>query len=360
MNRRSNLDSVFSTRPSAAANIEAAEASDADLGSKSRLPLGAPNKAANKSGSNPYNTAPLSRLRSGAIAAMGGALEHLATRAQMADQLENGTAVLDLDPALIDRSFVADRLDDETDPTLATLVKSIQDSGQHVPILVRPNPNKEGRYQIAYGHRRARAAIILGKPVRAVVRTLTDAELVVAQGKENLERRDLSFIERAFFALHLEQLKFSRETISAAMSADKADVSRYVTVARALPYPVVTAIGPAPKAGRPRWQMLIERLHQAGAEKVSDLIADAQFRAKPTDERFVAVLAALNPRADEKIARKSNPSVWTDPEGRKLAHVARANHRFNLSIDESLEPDFGDYLLTRLPEILTAFKARQG
>lgn len=224
---------------------------------------------------------------------MGGALEQLATRAQMAEQLENGAAVLDLDPALIDRSFVADRLSDENDPTLATLVESIRESGQHVPILVRPHPTSEGRYQIAYGHRRARAATVLGKPVRAVIHGLTDAELVVAQGKENLERRDLSFIERAFFALHLEELKFPRETISAAMSADKADVSRYVTVARALPYPVVAAIGPAPKAGRARWQTLIELFDEAGAVKVDGMIADASFRLKPTDDRFIAVLAAL-------------------------------------------------------------------
>lgn len=302
---------------------------------------------------------PLPRIRSGAIAAMGGALEHLASRAQMAEQFENGSAVLDLDPVLLDRSFVADRLSDETDPTLSSLVESIRNSGQHVPILVRPHPMSKGRYQIAYGHRRARAAIALGKSVRAVVRLLTDAELVVAQGKENLERRDLSFIERAFFALHLEELKFPRETISAAMSADKADVSRYVTVARALPYPVVAAIGPAPKAGRARWQALIERFDEAGAKKIGGMIADLNFRQMPTDERFVAVLAALEPKSTGKPSRHLRPTIWTDPEGRKLARIARADNRFNLSIDESLEPEFGDYLLTRLPEILAAYRARK-
>ena len=51
-------------------------------------------------------------------------------------------------------------------------------------------------------------------PVRAVVRTLSDAELVIAQGKENNERRDLSFIERALFAAHLEHRKFERPTSS--------------------------------------------------------------------------------------------------------------------------------------------------
>lgn len=361
MSRRSSLDAIFSARPTPAAPSSPMGAPNEAEKSSEPPSLRAPNEEAVQAKPNPLgapNAGPLPRVRSGAIAAMGGALEHLATRAQMAEQLENGAAVIDLDPVLLDRSFVADRLSDENDSSLGTLVESIRESGQHVPILVRPHPTVEGRYQIAYGHRRARAATALGKTVRAVVRRLTDAELVVAQGKENLERRDLSFIERAFFALHLEELKFPRETISAAMSADKADVSRYVAVARALPYSVVAAIGPAPKAGRARWQALIERFDEAGAKKAEGVIADADFRARPTDERFVAVLAALEPAA-AKPSRQPRPTIWTDPEGRKLARVARADNRFNLSIDESLEPEFGDYLLTRLPEILAAFKARQ-
>ena len=57
--------------------------------------------------------------------------------------------------------------------------------------------------------------------MRAVLRHLSDAELVVAQGKENNERRDLSFIERALFAAHLEERKFDRDTIQAALGVDK-------------------------------------------------------------------------------------------------------------------------------------------
>ena len=343
MSRRSNLDAIFSTRPTPAASVELLGAPNGPEQAPEAQPLGAPNKA------------PSPRIRSGAIAAMGGALEQLASRAQVAERIESGSAVAELDPALLDGSFVADRVSDATDPTLNVLVESIRECGQQVPILVRPHPSREGRYQIAYGHRRARAAQALGKPVRALVRTLTDAELVVAQGKENLDRRDLSYIERAFFALHLEALNFPRETICAAMATDKADLSRYIALARALPTVVVAAIGPAPKVGRARWQALAERLDQAGSEKVGGMIADATFCEKPTDERFTAVLEALTPKAS--ATRTAKPTTWTDAHGRKLARVERAGQRFNLSIDESLEPEFGDYLLSRLPEILAAFKA---
>jgi ParB family transcriptional regulator, chromosome partitioning protein len=43
----------------------------------------------------------------------------------------------------------------------------------------------------------------------------SDLERVVAQGKENSERRDLSFIERAAFAIYLEQRGFERSVILA-------------------------------------------------------------------------------------------------------------------------------------------------
>ena len=100
----------------------------------------------------------------------------------------------------------------DTTADASDFIDAIRITGQQVPILVRPHPEIEGRYQIAYGHRRARAARELGRPVRAVVRQMSDAELVVAQGQENSARRDLSFIERALYAAKLERAGFDRET----------------------------------------------------------------------------------------------------------------------------------------------------
>ena len=115
---------------------------------------------------------------------------------------------------------VTDRIPD-TSADLGDFVEAIRISGQKVPILVRPHPTEPSRYQVAYGHRRLWAAVQLGRSVRAVVRGLNDAELVVAQGQENSARRDLSFIERALYAAKLEEAGFGRETIMAALNIDK-------------------------------------------------------------------------------------------------------------------------------------------
>lgn len=344
MSRKSAMDVVFAMRPAAALPMDPLEASNEPGGEKAAPPLEASNRPST------------SRIRSGAIAAMGASLEQLASRAQVAENIEAGSVIIELDPGLIDGSFVADRVSDATDPGLAALVESIRESGQQVPVLVRPHPKTPGRYQIAYGHRRVRAAAQLAVSVRAVIRPLTDAELVVAQGKENLDRRDLSYIERAFFAFRLEALSFPRDVICAAMGVHKPDVSNYITVARAIPEDIVAAIGPAPKVGGPRWRVLAERIKNAGRKRIDAIFADPLFQAKPTDERFVAVLEAVAARAAPK---PTMPKIWTDEYGRKLARVERAGQRFNLSIDEKLEPDFGEYLLSRLPEILAAHRARK-
>src|ERR1700733_12157335 len=99
---------------------------------------------------------------------------------------------------MLEPSFVSDRLMPIDDPQYRQLVELILKDGQALPILVRPHPVRAGIYQIAYGHRRSHAARELAVKVRAIIQTLSDTEFVIAQGKENAERRNLSFIERAY------------------------------------------------------------------------------------------------------------------------------------------------------------------
>jgi ParB family chromosome partitioning protein len=204
------------------------------------------------------------RVRSSAVGAMGNSLQELTQGARAAaklhEQLLAGDHVVSLDTSLIDPSPIADRLQAELDPGFDLLVASIEESGQQVPILVRPNPSIDGRYQIAYGRRRLRALAQLGRPVKAIVRELSDDELVVAQGRENLDRADLSFIEKALFAKRLEDAGYDRSVIMAALSTDKSDLSRYIAIARRVPEELARQIGPAAKAGRARWSALVEAL----------------------------------------------------------------------------------------------------
>ena len=165
-------------------------------------------------------------------------------------------------PTLIDPSFIRDRLGDANAAEFEASSQYCRVASK--PILVRPSAHSQGRYQVAYGHRRLEALQRLGRPVKAIVRQLTDEELVVAQGKENLERRDLSFIERALFAARLEDRGFARSALIAALAVHKGNLSTMITVARSVPEQLILAIGPAPKIGRPRWALLSEMLSRSG------------------------------------------------------------------------------------------------
>ncbi|AWN52802.1 plasmid partitioning protein RepB [Methylobacterium sp. 17Sr1-1] len=358
MSRKSNLDALFGARPQPKPTPapEAPPAPQAEAFAAANPPPPEPGFAAANAGAHdPHSAEPRApeRSRSGPVRAMSSTLRGLAARADAAAEIEAGTVVVEIEPERIDDSFIADRVADANDPGLAALVESIRESGQQVPILVRPHPENPERYQVAYGRRRIQAARRLARPVRAVVRPLSDAELVVAQGKENLERQDLSYIERAFFALRLEEHGFSRATITAAMGVGKGDLSTLISVARTVPAEIVRAIGPAPAAGRPRWMLLAERIKAAKPSRIDGLLAEPGFREKPTNERFAAVLNALAPPA----AKRPAPQVWSDEAGRGIARIERSPDRVALSFDEGLEPGLADYVLDRLPEILTAYRA---
>jgi ParB family chromosome partitioning protein len=320
----------------------------------------APTAPAAETASLPKEPTHSDRTGSGAVRVMGLSLQKLSAEAEngraLRAQLVSGTNVVELEPEIIEPSLVLDRLSQQNDETFQDLVKSIESHGQQVPILVRPHPEISGRYQIAYGHRRLRAAIRLRQKVRAVVREMSNTELVIAQGKENSERRDLSFIERALFARNLEEAGFDRTTLIAALSVHETEAVRLLAVARAIPAEVVYAIGPAPKAGRPRWMALAQLLEwKASRSIVEQLLADPGFRETDTDTRFTKLFAALSSRA----AIKNDGSTWHDPSGRPVVKIKHARTKTTLFIDEKLAPKFGLFVAEKLDELYAAFLTRE-
>ena len=302
------------------------------------------------------------RVRTGAISAMGNSLKELTEGAKVAarlqEQIDAGNAVIELDPDQIDGSMVSDRLTAEIDPSFDLLVASIEECGQQVPILVRPHPEQDRRYQVAYGRRRMRAATTLGIKVKAIVRQLSDNELVVAQGKENLDRRDLSYIEKALFARRLEDQGFDRAVIISALSTDKADLSRYIAVARVIPEPLLHAIGPAIKAGRARWLALADLLKHPRSEALLQVtIESPEFRVADSNSRFVQVFETLAKRSRKPPMK---PAVWTNRAGQRAARIEHRGDRTTITIDETLVPLFGAYLATQLDDLYDRFSNDKG
>jgi len=298
---------------------------------------------------------PPAHRTTGSVKAMNLGLQRLSEEAAAAKSLRatlaSSAQVVELDAACVDDSFIVDRLSPESDPGFAGLKAAIATHGQQVPILVRPHPDAPARYQAAYGHRRLRAARELGRSIKAVVKPLTDAELVVAQGQENSERTDLSFIERALFASHLEQRGFDRETMTAALGVDKPELSRLLSVAGSIDSDLIRAIGPAPKIGRPRWLALVERLNEPSFRQSAKLVVSSEAFAKSdSNARFNLVLAgqASGPARKKELLQTTL--------GRRVAWVERTSKGMRLVSEDKA---FVAFLDLRLPDLLREFDSSE-
>jgi len=309
--------------------------------------VGGPEAEASQSASVEAGVAGPVPPRAGNLRVKTGPILHLAADLQA----DKGEPIVEIEPSLIDASFIRDRLDG-FDEEHAELVESIRDHGQQVPVLLRPNPKDSARFQVVYGHRRVRACRTLEKPVRAVVRALTDAQLVVAQGQENSARKALSYIERAFFAVRLNESGFERDVIMAALNLSKSHLSTLMSVGRRIPASVIEAIGPAPKAGEPRWVALADRLDAVDAKTVDGVITSASFNSADSDSRFIAMFEALHRKVERTKRQKE---VWAAEGGPPLATFQQAKRQASLVVDEKAAPEFGRFLFAQLPELYREF-----
>lgn len=294
--------------------------------------------------------------QSGALRAISGSFSDLSEQARRAADIERtlteGQTVVEIDPALVDASFVQDRMEATAEENAAFL-DIIRRHGQLVPILVRPKQDAAGRFEVAFGHRRLRAARDLGVSVRAVVRDLSDDELVVAQGQENSGRTDLTFIERARFAARLEARGFSRETIMAALAVDKTNLSRLIAIATRIPGEIVEAIGPAPGIGRPRWQDLSDLLREAPQRaRAARIVAEPDFARRTSDACFETLLARLR-----KAPARRRREFFEAADGTRAARLSADGDRLTVTFDDRATPQLGAFVRSRLQALYDAWKA---
>jgi ParB family transcriptional regulator, chromosome partitioning protein len=303
--------------------------------------------------------------RRGAAGSIAEAIDGLAAQSKRGEELEakfsNAEAILEIDSALIDPSFARDRMAAfDPEGADADFVAAIHDEGQLVPALLRPNPAAPGRYQPAYGRRRIAAAAFLGRKVRAVVRDLSDEQLVVAQGQENEARNGLTFIEKCRFAATLEAQGFKRKVIESALSVAQSTLSQMFLVAERIPAAAIEWIGPAPGVGRPRWVRLAELSEKPATIERLAVMAQAGFITpviNSSDDRFSALVAALAASAAKETPRPAS-TLWALPGQKKpYGSVQITPRRINVSIDRSANPLFAEALFERFESIRRELEA---
>lgn len=285
-------------------------------------------------------------------------LRHIAgafdTLQRRAEQATSGVMVVDLPPELIDPSPYADRMIDGRESEDLSLREKIETDGQLVPILVRPNPGDIARYQVAYGHRRLRACKALNRTVRAVVREMTDRELVTAQARENIERLDLTFFELARFALRLKNSGYDKREIPSILGLDRTEVSRMLTAGAAIPDDIAEMLGRLPGIGRGRFlelAALFSELPQLAAVVRAENVQSPFSNMEPVARVTAVTRAAQRCKNAPEKQPAAAPVALTSGQ-KTYAKFTRTPKGMRVEVADR---EFADFLESRLSDLLEQF-----
>jgi len=125
------------------------------------------------------------------------------------------------------------------DEAFMALVGSVREKGVLQPLLVRPDPDAEGHFEIVAGERRWRAAQQAQlHEVPAVVKTLTDRETLEVALVENLQREDLTPLEEAeAYRRLLEEFGHTQEVLARVIGKSRSHIANMIRLL-GLPEPV--------------------------------------------------------------------------------------------------------------------------
>lgn len=269
-------------------------------------------------------------------------------RAEASLKEEDRRATRLVSPALIHASRFSDRIDASED--LSDLIESIRQHGQQVPILLRRLDS--GDLEVVYGRRRVLACKALGIDVRASVMEMTEEEALIAQGVENNQRLDTSFIEKALFITRILDAGFKVVVVHRATGVNDTLIYKMKAIVSAIPESLIRAIGPAHGAGRRQWEALAafcRSAKPAELRRVEHAVGSAQASSSP--ERLELAIAATVVKANSGRERSNLVP------GRILATASAK--KITLSAVNVQDQPFFSYLSERIPTLLQEWEEQK-
>jgi len=261
--------------------------------------------------------------------------------------------IAELDPAIVHAGGLEDRID-VSQKEIAALAESLRTAGQKVPVLVRPHPFRHGEYEIVAGRRRLAACQLAGLKVRAEIQDLDDAALVMSQAIENIAREDLTYIERAKLAVRMvDEAQLAPADIDIAFSCGKTDRSRYLKIGRGIPDDILSFIGRAPGAGRPRWEKLVSHIEtdKTALGRMREMLAAANTSddaLATSDARFTLLFDAAFRKEPTPKSSGPKPStgeeIWVSSHNKPVGTIKRIGSGVQLTLRDAPKPGFLDWL----------------
>ena len=185
---------------------------------------------------------------------------------------------------------------------LDALANSIRQRGIIQPIVVRPDPEAAGKFQIIAGERRWRAAQIAKlHDVPVVVREVDDTELIELAIIENIQRADLNPIEEAAgYTALMDRYDHTQEAVAKVVGKSRSHIAN---MTRLLGLPAKVR------------QMLADGLLTAGHGRTLIGADDALALAQQIVKGGLNVRAAESlVKAEKKPARPAKKKPARDPD----------------------------------------------
>jgi len=286
-------------------------------------------------------------------------LEHVLESAQ--SDISSQLPIVELDASLIEPSLYRDRLGAITDdPSFPDLVEDIRVNGQVVPILIRNND--AGRWQCAYGHRRLEACKQLGRKVRAIVQELSDLDLLRAQIRENMSRKEVTFLERALLCERLvTNHGLMQHQVADLLATDRSLINRYITLAQTLDETIISCTGPAPEIGRTKWIAFAEALRSGDAEARNRVHAVCKHEldqrnegGEPTNPRQLMqrlIAATRVPTTRSSTTDQDHQDDMHEIQVDGKTKIKRVDRRSTTQFHLPAQSEFADWLWNEMPTL---------
>lgn len=113
---------------------------------------------------------------------------------------------------------------------LAELASSIEKSGVFQPIILRQSDPAINRYELIAGERRFRASkIAKKKTIPAIIRNMTDEQMMEVAVLENLQREDLTPLEEAqAYQMLMDKLSLTQAQVAARLGKSRPYIANYL------------------------------------------------------------------------------------------------------------------------------------
>lgn len=245
--------------------------------------------------------------------------------------MDSAPAAQPAPPPLPDTTIPIDRIRpnphqprrDFDDKELQDLAASIREKGVIQPLILRPHPTDAGRYEIVAGERRWRAAQIAGiHDLPALVRDLTDTEVLELAIIENIQRADLNPLEEARgYRQLMDRFGHTQERLAEALGKSRSHIANLLRLLT-LPDAVLEMV----RAGTLTAGHARALITAANPEALAKQVIDRDLSVRQTEQLARATASSAAPRPEARPLAK-------DADTRALEADLTASLRLKVSID---------------------------